>query len=64
MFLKSVEETEIIRDVDGFVTIIQSGGRVMLSADQLDAFLEWLREGNGLSLQADWNKGVSVELGE
>lgn len=58
MNLKGSQETEVMRDEDGFLIIKQMKGTVTLSLPQMDAVLDWLRQGNGLAAEADWNKGV------
>lgn len=61
MLIKGTQDTEILRDDEGFIIIKQMKGTVTLSVEQVSAFLDWLREGNGLSAEQDWNKGVSNE---
>lgn len=59
MYLKPELPTEINRDDDGFLTIIQKKGRVVLSANQVMEIHKWLEKGNGIHLEADWNNGVA-----
>lgn len=61
MHLKSVVEAEISRDEDGFLEIKQPNVKVKLSYPQVAQLLEWLSDGNGLNLEADWNDGVSKD---
>lgn len=58
MVIKGTQETEVMRDEDGYVIIKQMKGTVTLSLPQMDAVLQWLREGNGLCAEADWNAGL------
>lgn len=59
MILKPEIYTEIERTVEGVLLIIQEDGRVSLSAVQVKALLDWLKEGHGLNLESDWNEGRS-----
>lgn len=60
--LKKEIETSIQRTDEGVLVITQEGGKVSLSASQVSALEAWLKDGNGLHLEADWNNGW--ELGE
>lgn len=61
MFIKGSKETEVIRDEDGYVIIKQMEGTVSLSEPQVKSFLDWLKNGNGLCVESDWNNGVAKE---
>lgn len=55
--LKKEIETSIQRTDEGVMVITQEGGKVSLSASQVHALEAWLKDGNGLHLEADWNNG-------
>lgn len=61
MIIKGAKETEVTRHEDGYVIIRKIEGTVTLAEPQVKALLDWLRNGNGLSAEADWNNGVSKE---
>lgn len=43
---------------DGYLEIRQDGARILISAGQVKKLLSWLEDGNGLSIEQDWNNGV------
>lgn len=55
--LKKEIETNIQRTDEGVLVITQEGGEVSLSGSQVQALESWLKDGNGVHLEFDWNNG-------
>jgi hypothetical protein len=56
--LKEEFKTDVSISNPGYLRIRQEGVQVLLSAGQVKTLLKWLEDGNGLSLEADWNNGI------
>ena len=56
--LKEEFRTDASVTDSGYLALKQGGAQVLLSASQVKILLEWLQDGNGLSLEQNWDNGV------